>query len=98
MNFMAVNELKSPKTVRARLKREKEILLTNNGKPMAVLLNIDEGENPEAILNAARAARSHLALRRVREQARKSGVHRLSSKEVDQLVAKTRKNRRRPSQ
>ena len=92
MNFMAVNELKSPRKLRARLKRDKEILLTNNGKPMAVLLNIGEGEDPESVLNAARAARTQMALRRIREQARDRGVHRMGTADLDRIIAKTRKS------
>jgi len=95
MNLMAVHELKSPRKLRARLKREKEILLTNNGKPMAVLLNIEENEDPEGVLNAARAARAQIALGRIREDARGRGVDRMSSKDIEALIAKVRRGRGR---
>ena len=39
MRFIAVNELKSPRALRERLRKERELLLTNSGKPMAIMLN-----------------------------------------------------------
>ena len=44
---MDVKELKAPERLRVRLRKEKEILLTNSGKPMAVLFNTEEGDDPE---------------------------------------------------
>jgi PHD/YefM family antitoxin component YafN of YafNO toxin-antitoxin module len=93
MNSIAVNELKSPRALKARLRDEHELLLTSNGKPVAILLNVGEGEDPEEALQAVRMARSQQALRRVRETARRSGKDRISQDEIDALIRSVRASR-----
>ncbi|MBN2449471.1 MAG: hypothetical protein JXR77_03725 [Lentisphaeria bacterium] len=94
MNFLAVNELKSPRRLRARLLKEKELLLTTSGRPTAVLLSIEPGEDPEDLLLATREARSRLALSRVRAAARQAGTDRMTEEQVGALIAKVRAARR----
>jgi len=94
MTFMAVSELKRPRRLRERLAQAGEIVVTNNGSPMALLLNVAEGEDPEDILRAARDARSAMALRRVREAARRSGTDRMAMGRVDALIARVRAERK----
>ena len=94
MNFLAVKDLKSPRKLRERLELEDEILLTNNGKPMAILLHLAPTDDPEEFALAARDARSRLALSRIREAARRSGADRLDAKAIDRLIAQTRAERR----
>jgi hypothetical protein len=76
--------------LRARLKQEGELLLTSNGKPMAIMLDLSEGEDPELALRAVREARSRMALQRAREAARNTGRDRLSKREINDLIAKAR--------
>jgi hypothetical protein len=94
VNFLAVNELKSPRRLRARLLKEKELLLTTSGKPTAVILSLDPGEDPEDLLGATREARSRLALSRVRAAARRAGTERLTGEQVQTLVSKVRAERK----
>jgi len=94
MNFLAVNELKSPRKLRARLQREKELLLTTNGKPTAVILSVDPDEDPEDLLNATREARSRQALSRIREAARRAGTDRMTEEQIEGLIGKVRGERK----
>ena len=95
MDYIAVNELKRPKAIRERLAASEEMLLTNNGRPMAVLLYVDDEDDPEDVLMAARDARSRIALRRIRERARRTGADKLSASEIDQEIAAARRDRGR---
>lgn len=97
MDYIAVNELKRPKVVRERLAAEEEMLLTSNGRPMAVLMYVDEEDDPEDVLTAARDARSRIALRRIRERARSTGTDKLSGADIDKVIAGTRRERGKPS-
>lgn len=97
MDYIAVNELKRPRAVRERLAAAEEMLLTNNGRPMAVLLYVDDEDDPEDVLMAARDARSRIALRRIREQARRSGTAELPLKEINEEIAAARRERRKRS-
>ena len=60
MDYIAVNELKRPRVVRERLAAAEEMILTSNGRPMAVIMYVDEEDDPEDVLKAAREARSAL--------------------------------------
>jgi len=97
MDYIAVNELKRPRVVRERLASAKEMLLTSNGRPMAVLMYIDEEDDPEDVLKAARDARSRIALRRIRDKARSTGAEALSRSEIDTVIDATRRARGRSS-
>jgi antitoxin (DNA-binding transcriptional repressor) of toxin-antitoxin stability system len=58
MDSITVNELKRPGQVRERLAASEEMILTSNGRPMAVLMYVDDADDPEDVLTAAREARS----------------------------------------
>ena len=83
MKFIAVKDLKSPKEIRKKLKEEKELLLTSNGKPMAVLINVDESDDPEQTLQSVREARSRLALQKIRNGAADRGIDKLGIDEIN---------------
>lgn len=94
MDYIAVNELKRPREVRKRLAAAEEMILTSNGRPMAVIMYVDAEDDPEDVLTAAREARSQIALRRIREQARRSGAATMSSETIDGVIAAARRERR----
>ncbi len=94
MKLIAIQDLKRPRRLKERLLAEKELLLTSDGRPVAVLVNVDASEDPETMIQSIRDSRSRLALSRVREQAARSGVARLSLAEINREIAATRKVRR----
>ncbi len=93
MKFVSIQDLKRPRLLKERLKAERELLLTSDGRPVAVLVNVDASEDPETILQSIRDSRSRLALSRVREAAARSGADRLSLSEISREIAATRKSR-----
>jgi len=94
MNLVPVNALKSPRRLREQLAREHELLVTNSGKPMALMVEIRPNEDPEIPLRAFREARSRKALSAIRRAAAVAGTDRLSLSEINKIVAKTRTERR----
>ncbi len=95
MKQIAIKDLKQPRQLKQRLLTEKELLLTSDGRPVAVLVSVDATEDPESVLAAIRDSRSRLALSRVREAARTSGAARLlSSADIHREIADTRTARR----
>lgn len=95
MDYIAVNELKRPRQVRERLAAAEEMILTSNGRPMAVIMYVAEEDDPEDLLTAAREARSQIALRRIRERARRTGTDKMSGPEIDKVIAAARRDRGR---
>jgi antitoxin (DNA-binding transcriptional repressor) of toxin-antitoxin stability system len=91
MNLIAIKDLKQPRRLKERLRAEKELLLTSDGRPVAVLVNVDNAEDPESILQSIRDSRSRLALSRIRETARRTGVSRFTPAQIDREIAAARK-------
>lgn len=94
VKLIAIQDLKRPRQFKERLRAEKELLLTSDGRPVAVLVNVDASEDPEAVIQSIRDSRSRLALSRVREAAARSGSSGMSLAEINQEIAAVRQTRR----
>jgi len=94
MNLVAIKDLKQPRELKQRLQAEKELLLTSDGRPVAVLVNVGVGDDPEAMIQSIRDSRSRLALSRIRESARRSGTNRLTLDQINLEISATRKARK----
>ena len=94
MKLIAIQDLKQPRRLKERLQAEKELLLTSDGRPVAVLVDVAAAEDPEALVQSIRDSRSRLALSRIREAAARSGAARLSLAEINREITATRKARR----
>lgn len=94
MNLIAIKDLKQPRRLKERLSSEKELLLTSDGKPVAVLVEVGPADDPEAVIQAVRDSRSRLALARVRESARRAGTSGMSMQDIEKEIAASRRERR----
>ena len=83
-----------PRQVREELSQEQEAVLTSNGKPVAVMIPVDESTLDETV-ETLRRARGLEALRALRRDSQRRGLSELSTEEIDELVQKTRKARER---
>ena len=81
-----------PKQVRAALSREREAILTVSGRPVAVLIPVDAG-SVEETLETLRRARGLEALRAIRRESRVRGPGRLSTPDIDAIIARARRGR-----
>ena len=93
MNYLAVKDLKAPKLVRETLAAYGTALVTNNGKPMALLVEVQEGESPEALSEAIRSARARLALSELRAASRRNGTDALTADQIDAEIRASRRRR-----
>jgi hypothetical protein len=93
MNLIAIKDLKQPRLLKERLSSEKELLLTSDGKPVAVLVNVGPLDDPEVVIHAVRDSRSRLALARVRASARKAGTNTMSMRDIEREIATARRER-----
>ena len=94
MNYLAIKDLKAPKLVRETLAEYGAALVTNNGKPMALLVDLLEGESPEALSEALRLARARMALSDLRTASRRNGTDTLTADQIDAEIRSSRKRRR----
>lgn len=95
MNYLAVKDLKAPKLIRETLATYGTALVTNNGKPMAMLIDLTEGENPDQLAEAIRMARAHLALSDLRSASRRNGTDAMTLDEINDEIRAARKSNRR---
>lgn len=95
MRFVAIRELRlNPKKVWRALKKERELILTSNGRPFALITEIHE-ETLEEELAAVRRARMQLGLRKMQYAASQAGLDRLASSEIDHIISEVRRNRKK---
>ena len=93
MRFVTVRELRSKTaSLREDLDQDREIVLTANGRPFAVVSRI-EPDSLEEELQAIRRARAKVAVERLRAQAQAKGLNRLTMEDIDAMVAETRRRR-----
>ena len=78
MRFVSIRDLRiKPGEVWKRLEAEQDLVLTSNGKPIALLTDIDE-ERLEGTLAALRSARAQAAIARIHRIAVEKGLDRIS--------------------
>ena len=95
MKFVTVRELRS-NTARLRkdLKKDREIVVTANGRPFALMTPLGPDTVEEEVL-AIRRARAQAALSRTRTKAKADGLNRMAISEIDAVIASVRRKRRR---
>lgn len=94
MNLIAIKDLKQPRRLKERLAAEKELLLTSDGKPVAVLVDVGPSEDPEVVIQAIRDSRSRMALAHVRAAAREAGTSAMSMRDIGREIAAVRREGR----
>ena len=95
MEFMTVRELsKSPKDTLTRLSKDGKAVLTNNGKPQALIIKVD-GESFERTLSLLQKLEFMQNLTEMRLSALRKGKADISLEEINEEIAATRKERRK---
>ena len=93
MKFITVRDIRtSPAQIWKQLPNEQEMVITNNGKPIALLTPIS-GESLEQTLSAIRRARAANAVRRMQDTARNLGLDRLTEAEITEEIRAARHDR-----
>jgi hypothetical protein len=67
-----------------------ELVITVDGKPFAVMIDLAGGENMDDILLIISRLRAQMAARAIRSQARRDGLDKLSKEQVELLIRKAR--------
>jgi len=95
MQFVPYRELRNaPSALRKKLVSEGELVVTVDNKPFAVMISLGD-ENVQDILLLVSRLRAQMAARSIRSQARRDGLDKMTLKEVNALIKKTRAERKR---
>jgi len=85
MNFYTARDLRTiPKDIWNTLSADNEVIITNNGKPTALMLNISES-NFDEVIKAVRQAKAMIAFNNMRAKAAKQGY--MSDEEINAEIA-----------
>ena len=94
MEFVTIRDLRlKPGAVWDKLRQQREVILTSNGRPVAVIAGVGENDVEETVA-ALRRARAQAAVSRLRRAAAASGANKLSAAEIEAEIAQVRRERR----
>ncbi len=95
MRFVAIRELRSRSAaVWKTLAEERDLVITSNGKPIA-LLSATSDDTLEESLSAMRRARAQAAVTAMQQASQKTGTDRMSPQEIAAEITAARRERTR---
>lgn len=93
MKFLTVRDLRSKASqIWKELPNEQEMIITNNGRPVAILSSISEN-NLETSLNSIRRARAIDAVTAMQADSIKNKLNNITLEEINFEINEIRKNR-----
>ena len=93
MKFLSVRDLRGKSSeVWRELPEQKEMVITNNGRPIAIFSSINE-ENLEQVLSAFRRARAMEAVAAIQYETMMQGTSKITMDEIDAEIQAVRKQR-----
>ena len=94
MKFITVRDLRTtPAQIWKDLPEEQEIIITNNGKPIALLTPLNDSDI-EDTLSAVRRARAINAVKKMQYSSAKSGLSEISIGEIEKEIQESRKKKK----
>ena len=95
MKFVSVRDFRiRPGDIWKQLKIDKDIIITSNGKPIAILNPVD-AENLESSITVLRRARALLALESIQKESALKGINKLTDEEIEEEIKSSRSERNR---
>jgi antitoxin (DNA-binding transcriptional repressor) of toxin-antitoxin stability system len=95
MKLVSVRDLRTkPTAIWKELSQSKEIVLTNNGKPIALVSSVTE-DTLEDSLKLLRRLRAAAALEKIHQQSLAQGKDQTTLEEINAVIKRVRKARRK---
>lgn len=89
MGYCSVRDLRNAKKeVWENLEKEGELIVLNNGKPRALIFDVNN-ENVDMMIKAVRQAKAMISFNQMREKAQNSGF--MSEEEINTEINEARK-------
>jgi antitoxin (DNA-binding transcriptional repressor) of toxin-antitoxin stability system len=93
LQFLSVRDLRARgAAIWDSLATQREMVVTNNGRPVAVLSAVDEGSVEETV-RAIRQARAVGAVTAMQQHALEAGLDRLTEEEIEAEIQAARRDR-----
>ncbi len=95
MQFVPYRALRNePSALRKKLENEGDLIVTVGGKPFALMISLNESEDIQDILLLVSRLKAQMTVRSIRSQARRDGLDKMTLKDVNALIRKTRAERK----
>lgn len=95
MKFLSVRDLKTKSSqIWQELSIQKEMIVTSNGRPIAILSSINEN-NLEQVLTAFRRTRATNAVASIQYESVQKGTDKISLDEIDSEIKAVRSKRKK---
>lgn len=95
MEFIPYRMLRNePSALRKKLADEGELIVTVEGKPFAVMIDLTSNESMEDVLLMVSRLRAQMAVREMRSQSRRNKLDKMADEEIDALIQTTRARRK----
>jgi len=95
MRFLSVRELRGKSAaIWKDLQRDGEMIITSNGKPIAIL-SPTSADGIEESVRAIRRARASAAVSRMQRQSILNGRNKISADDIEAAITEVRESRRR---
>lgn len=95
MRFVSVRDLRSRgRQVWKELESEKELVITSNGRPIALLTGVNE-KNFEQILRDLRRARALRAIEEMQRASVQASLDKMADEEIETEIRQARRARKR---
>lgn len=82
-----------PNELRRKLEEQGELIVTVDGEPMAIMLQVPKGSLEDLVMLVSQV-RVQLAVAAIRQQARQSGRDQITDQEVETIIKEARARRR----
>jgi hypothetical protein len=89
MNYIAVKDLKNSKSLREKLEKERELILTKDGQPFALMVGITADSLEESLREIRRA----LFSKAVTRGRKKAMINKIDETDIDSIIFDSRKSR-----
>jgi len=94
MRFISVRDLSTkPKEIWSKVKEE-EVVITSNGKPIALLSRVTE-ETLGKTIRTIRRSRAFVAIEEMQERSTERGLNKLTDSQIESEIQAVRKSRKR---
>lgn len=82
-----------PKELRKKLEKQGELVVTVDGEPLAIMLQIPKGSLEDLVMLVSQV-RAQLSVARIRQNARQNGTDQMTDEEINAVVQESRTQRR----
>ncbi|MDR0490679.1 MAG: hypothetical protein LBH28_05480 [Oscillospiraceae bacterium] len=93
MKFLSIRELRSSTAqIKEMLSDDGKVVLTTNGKPAALMIEVSE-DSIEDVLIDLRAAQARRSIRQLQEQSAREGLDSMTLDDINDEIAAARRER-----